>query len=161
MVKDRVPSTRGVIAIKNAEICVRPHLFKYDKEDVTESAADSVGVTTHDIVKTLVMEDSDGKQFIVLMHGDMQVSTRDLARIRGVKKVSPTPVKIAERMTGYKVGGISPFGTRRRLPVYIEESILRLPKIFINGGRRGLLVELSPEEISRLLEPTVVNVGRY
>ena len=159
--KDKVPTTRAVIAIRDAGVLVRPHFVKYDKEAVTTSAASGIGVTSHDVVKTLVMEDHEEIPFIVLMHGDMQVSTKDLARIMGVKRVSPATIKKAERLTGYTVGGISPFGTRRKLPVYIEESILQLPKFYINGGRRGFLVEMWPEEIVKILNPVKVNVSRH
>jgi len=159
-VKDKVPATRAVIAIREAGVLVRPHFVKYDKEAVTDSAASGIGVTSHDVVKTLVMEDHEENPFIILMHGDMQVSTKDLARIMGVKRVSPATIKKAERLTGYTVGGISPFGTRRKLPVYIEETILQLPRFFINGGRRGLLVEMLPSEIEDILNPIKVVVGR-
>ena len=158
--KDKVPTTRAVIAIREAGVLVRPYLVKYEKESVTDSAAASIGVTSHDVIKTLVMEDHEETPFIVLMHGDMEVSTKDLARILRVKRVSPATIKKAERLTGYRVGGISPFGTRRKLPVYIEESILELPQFYINGGRRGFLVELQPGEIVTILNPIKVNVGR-
>ena len=158
--RDKIPTTRAVIAIRKAGVSVRPHFVRYEKESVTDSAAAGIGVTSHDVVKTLVMEDHEKNAFIVLMQGDMEVSTKDLARLLGVKRVSPATIKKAERLTGYRVGGISPFGTRRKLPIYIEESILELPRFYINGGRRGFLVELLPEEIKTILSPIMVNVGR-
>lgn len=158
--RDKIPTTRAVIAIRKAGVSVRPHFVRYEKEAVTDSAAAGIGVTSHDVVKTLVMEDHEENSFIVLMHGDMQVSTKELARILGVKRVTPVTIKKAERLTGYMVGGISPFGTRRKLPVYIEESILQLPRFYINGGRRGFLVEMLPREIEEILKPIKVVVGR-
>ena len=156
----KVPSTRAVLALRKAGVEFTPHFYKYDKDAVTEAAAIELGISTHEVVKTLVMEDDSENPFIVLMHGDMQVSTRGLARLLGVKNVGPASVRSAERLTGYSVGGITPFGTRRELPVYVEESILSLPKLYINGGRRGFLVEISPGDLVKVLNPTAVNVGR-
>lgn len=160
MVREKVPSTRAVLALRKAGVEFTPHYYMYDKDAVTEAAAVEVGVSTHEVVKTLVMEDESGNPFIVLMHGDMQVSTKGLARLLGVKNVGPVSVRSAERLTGYMVGGITPFGTRRGLTVYVEESILSLPKIYINGGRRGFLVEIIPEVLVEVLNPIAVNVGR-
>jgi Cys-tRNA(Pro) deacylase len=112
------------------------------------------------VVKTLVMEDEEKKPLIVLMHGDRQVSTKELARQTGRKRVAPCKPEVAQRHTGYQVGGTSPFGMRKPLPVYIERSILALPAIYINGGRRGLLVRLQPQDLVRLLTPIAVDVAR-
>lgn len=160
MVREKVPSTRAVLALRKAGVDFTPHFYMYDKDAVTEAAAAEVGVSTHEVVKTLVMEDDGGNPFIVLMHGDMQVSTKGLARLLGVKNVSPASVRSAERLTGYMVGGITPFGTRRELTVYVEESILSLPKLYINGGRRGFLIEISPGDLVKVLDPIAVDVGR-
>jgi len=160
MVREKIPSTRAVLALKKAGVEFTPHFYMYNKDAVTEAAAAEVGVSTHEVVKTLVMEDDGGNPFIVLMHGNMQVSTKDLARLLGVKNVSPASVRSAERLTGYMVGGISPFGTRRGLSVYVEESILSLPRLYINGGRRGFLVEISPGDLLKVLDPIAVNIGR-
>lgn len=160
MMREKVPSTRAVLALRKAGIDFTPHFYMYDKDAVTEAAAAEVGVSTHEVVKTLVMEDDGGNPFIVLMHGDMQVSTKGLARLLGVKNVSPASVRSAERLTGYLVGGITPFGTRRELTVYVEESILSLPKLYINGGRRGFLIEISPGNLVKVLDPIAVDVGR-
>ena len=160
MVREKVPSTRAVLALRKAGVDFTPHFYMYDKDAVTEAAAAEVGVSTHEVVKTLVMEDDGGNPFIVLMHGDMQVSTKGLARLLGVKNVSPASVRSAERLTGYLVGGITPFGTRRELTVYVEESILSLPKLYINGGRRGFLIEISPGNLVKVLDPIAVDVGR-
>ena len=127
---------------------------------MTKAAARDMGVDEHIVVKTLIMETGDGEPLIVLMHGDRQVSTKALARQIGVKTVKPSSPKDAERLTGYQVGGISPFGTKRRLSVYVEETILDLPRLVINGGRRGFLLELSPQDIVTVLNPTPVNVAR-
>jgi Cys-tRNA(Pro) deacylase len=129
-------------------------------ERVTEGVAQELGVPEHTVIKTLVMEDDLGNHMIVLMHGDKQVSVKSLARILGVRSVRPAEVKTAQRLTGYLVGGISPFGVKRPLPVYVEESILRLPRLLINGGRRGFLVEIEPEVLISILEPVSVNVAR-
>ena len=160
MVREKVPSTRAVLALRKAGVDFTPHFYMYDKDAVTEAAAAEVGVSTHEVVKTLVMEDDGGNPFIVLMHGDMQVSTKGLARLLGVKNVSSVSVRSAERLTGYLVGGITPFGTRRELTVYVEESILSLPKLYINGGRRGFLIEISPGDLVKILDPIAVDVGR-
>ena len=110
----------------------------------------------HAVVKTLVMEDEQGKPLIVLMHGDRQVSTKELARQIGAKKIEPCKPDVAQRHSGYMVGGTSPFGTRKPLPIYLEKSILDLPLVYINGGRRGFLVGLKPQDIVRALAPALV-----
>ena len=118
-----------------------------------------MGVDEHKVVKTLVMEDENRDPFIVLMHGDKRVSTKRMAKAVTSKSVRSVSPKEAQRCTGYVVGGISPFGTRRRLPVYIEESILSLDTIYVNAGRRGFLVQMKPQELERTLDPTPVNVA--
>jgi len=123
-------------------------------------AARELGVDEHLTVKTLVMEDDGKSPFIVLMHGDREVSTKDLARILGVKTVQPCDAAAANRHTGYMVGGTSPFGTRKSLPVYVEETILGLPVIYINAGRKGLLVEMRPADLAKVLKLTPVSVAR-
>jgi len=159
MVKDRIPNTRAIMALKGKSVTFKPHLYKYQKDDVTKAAAREIGAPEHVVIKTVIMEDDAGNPFIVLMHGDRQVSTRALARALGAKSVGPVDTKAAQRLTGYLVGGISPFGTRRELPVYVEESILELPRLYINGGRRGLLIEMSPSDLVKVLRPTLVNVA--
>ncbi len=126
----------------------------------TEVAAKALGVDEHLTVKTLVMEDEKKSPLIILMHGDREVSTRELARALGVKSITPCSSETAFKHTGYMVGGISPFGTKKQLPVYVEETILSLPRIFINAGRRGLLCEMSPEDLVRVLNPIAVRVAR-
>jgi Cys-tRNA(Pro) deacylase len=135
------------------------HPYKYEDKGGTAVCARELHVDEHSVIKTLVMEDDARHPLIVLMHGDMEVSTKDLARHMGVKRVTPCAPETAQKHTGYLVGGISPFGTRRNIPVYMEETIVDIPRIYINGGRRGLLVGLDPHEVVRLLAPTLVLVG--
>jgi Cys-tRNA(Pro) deacylase len=125
----------------------------------TEVSARELGVEEHLVIKTLVMEDERHTPLIILMHGDRQVSTKELARVMGVKQVTPCTAETAQKHTGYLVGGTSPFGTRRKMPVYMEESIAELPEIIINGGKRGYLVQMKPAELMRVLNPTLVRVG--
>jgi Cys-tRNA(Pro) deacylase len=121
--------------------------------------ARELGVDEHIVIKTLVMQDDQGSPLVVLMHGDREVSTKQLARARGCKSVEPCPADVAQRHSGYLVGGTSPFGKRKTMPVYLERSALDTPKVFINGGARGFLVCLDPAEIVRVLKPTLVDVG--
>lgn len=128
------------------------HPYEYVEHGGTEHSALCLGLDEHLVVKTLVMQDQDAKPLIVLMHGDRKVSTKNLARQIGAKSVEPCKPEVANRHSGYLVGGTSPFGTKKRMPVYIEESILALPRIAINGGRRGFLVQLNPQVCVELLE---------
>lgn len=156
----RAPLTQAVAALREKDVKFDFHFYGYRKDAVTEAAARDIGVDEHVVVKTLVMETDGGEPLIVLMHGDRQVSTKTLARQIGVKTVKPSSPKDAERLTGYQVGGISPFGTKRKLPIYIEETILDLQRLVINGGRRGFLLDLSPQDLFNVLNPTPVNVAR-
>lgn len=133
------------------------HPYDYVEHGGTEESARQLGLDEHAVVKTLVMQDQDARPLIVLMHGDCKVSTKNLARQIGAKSVEPCKPEVANRHSGYLVGGTSPFGTRREMPVYIEETILALPRIAINGGRRGYLVQLAPEVCSRLLDARPVH----
>jgi Cys-tRNA(Pro) deacylase len=135
------------------------HPYRYEDRGGTRVSARELGVDEHVVIKTLVMQDERRQPLIVLMHGDREVSTRNLARQIGVKSVEPCDPATAERHTGYQVGGTSPFGTRKLLPVYVERTILDLPRIYINGGRRGSLVSLSPADLARVLSPTLVGVA--
>jgi len=136
------------------------HRYDYVEHGGTAVSSSSLGVPEHEVVKTLVMQDEGGEPLLVLMHGDRQVATKDLARQAAKKHIEPCRPEAAERHTGYQVGGTSPFGTRKPLPVYVERSILELSAIYINGGRRGLLVRLEPKELVRLLAPIAVDVAR-
>ncbi|MFN3731840.1 Cys-tRNA(Pro) deacylase [Comamonas testosteroni] len=133
------------------------HPYDYVEHGGTEESARQLGLDEHAVVKTLVMQDQDARPLIVLMHGDCKVSTKNLARQIGAKSVEPCKPEVANRHSGYLVGGTSPFGTRREMPVYIEETILALPRIAINGGRRGYLVQLAPEVCTRLLDARPVH----
>jgi Cys-tRNA(Pro) deacylase len=135
------------------------HEYDYVEHGGTEVSSRALGVAEHDVVKTLVMQDEAAKPLIVLMHGDRKVSTKNLARQAGVKRIEPCRPEAAQRHSGYQVGGTSPFGTRKPLRVYLERSVLELPRIYINGGRRGFLVGIPPAELVRTLQPTLVDVA--
>ncbi|HEY6823210.1 MAG TPA: Cys-tRNA(Pro) deacylase [Steroidobacteraceae bacterium] len=136
------------------------HEYDYVEHGGTSVSSESLGVPEHEVVKTLVMEDEEKKPLIVLMHGDRKVSTKDLARQAARKKIEPCRPEVAQRHTGYQVGGTSPFGLRKPMPVFIERSILAMPAIYINGGRRGFLVRITPADLVRLLSPRPVDVAR-
>jgi Cys-tRNA(Pro) deacylase len=135
------------------------HHYAYVEHGGTEVPAQALQVPEREVVKTLVMQDEAGKPLIVLMHGDRKVSTKQLARQAGRKSVEPCRPEAAQRHSGYRVGGTSPFGTRKPLPVYMERSIAALPSVYINGGRRGLLLRISPHDLVRILEPRLVDVA--
>ena len=145
--------------LKAQKVAFSEHTYEYVEHGGTEVPARALGVPEHSIVKTLVMEDEARKPLIVLMHGDRKVSTKNLARQSGRKSVEPCKPEVAQRHTGYQVGGTSPFGTKKPLPVYVERSILELPEIYINGGRRGLLVKLRSEALVSALKPQLVEVA--
>jgi len=145
--------------LKANRVAYTEHEYDYVEHGGTEVSAQSLGVSEHQVVKTLVMQDEDGKPLVVLMHGDRKVSTKNLARQAGAKRVEPCKPDVAQRHSGYQVGGTSPFGTRKRVPVYMERSILDLAQIYINGGRRGFLVRISPKDIMRTLQPQLVDVA--
>ena len=136
------------------------HHYDYVEHGGTSVSSESLNVPEHEVVKTLVMEDEDRKPLIVLMHGDLMVSTKELARQANRKRIEPCKPDVAQRHTGYQVGGTSPFGTRKALPIFVERSILELAAIYINGGRRGFLVRVSPKDLLRTLSPTPVDVAR-
>lgn len=136
------------------------HFYEYVEHGGTGVSSTALGVHEHEVVKTLVMETDKGEPLVVLMHGDRKVATKELARVVGAKRVFPCKPEDATRHSGYLVGGCSPFGTRKRMPVYLESSILELARIYINGGRRGYLLGMPPAEIVRTLAPVLVDVGR-
>jgi Cys-tRNA(Pro) deacylase len=135
------------------------HEYRHEEHGGTRTAAAQLGVDEHAIVKTLVMEDEARKPIIVLMHGDREVSTKQLARLIGRKSIQPCEPQVAQRHTGYLVGGTSPFGTHKPLPVFVERSVLALETIYVNGGRRGLLVQIAPAELTRVLGAVPVDVS--
>ncbi|MDP1536987.1 MAG: aminoacyl-tRNA deacylase [Burkholderiales bacterium] len=155
----RLPSTPAVLALRAAGVACTPHFYAYQERGGTAVSARELGVDEHAVIKTLVMQDDAARSCIVLMHGDREVSTKALARHLGVKRVEPCKPAVAERHTGYRVGGTSPFGTRRKMPVYLEQTVLDLPGIYINGGSRGFLVGISPQALVVLLQPELVAVA--
>src|SRR6185503_7483540 len=159
MTKEKTPVTTAVRQLRAAGIEFTDHLYEYEEKGGTAVSARELGVDEHNVVKTLVMEDERKNPLIVLMHGDRQVSTKELARVLGVKTISPCNPETATRHTGYMVGGTSPFGTRKSIPVCIERTILKLPRIYINGGRRGYLVGMNPADIAKALDTKLVNVA--
>ena len=159
MAKERFHTTRAIRVLQEEGVDFRLHPYKYVEKGGTEVAARELQIDEHLAVKTLVLEDEKGHPFLVLMHGDKQVSTKALARFLGVKTVRPCEPHVANRHTGYVVGGTSPFGTRRPLKVYVEASILDLPKVFINAGKEGLLAEMAPADVAGILNPTSVQVA--
>jgi len=145
--------------LKAHRVAFTEHEYEYVEHGGTEVSAQSLGVPEHQVVKTLVMEDEGGKPLVVLMHGDRKVSTKNLARQAGRKRIEPCRPDVAQRHSGYQVGGTSPFGTRKAMPIFMERSILELPYLYINGGRRGFLVGMKPEDLKRTLNPEVVEVA--
>jgi Cys-tRNA(Pro) deacylase len=159
MAHDKVPMTAAVRVLRQAGVAFSDHPYTYVEHGGTAEFAAQAGVEEHAVVKTLVMEDDAKRPLVVLMHGDRQVSTKELARVLGVKSVHPCAPEVAERHSGYQVGGTSPFGLRKPLPVYVEATVLDLPRIYINGGKRGFIVGIAPQDLVRVLQPTPVRVA--
>lgn len=152
----KTPATRF---LDERSVRYTEHVYDYVEHGGTAVSSQSLGVPEHEVVKTLVMEDEARAPLIVLMHGDRTVSTKELARQAGRKRIAPCKPEVAQRHTGYQVGGTSPFGLKKPLPIYLERSILALPHIYINGGRRGLLVRIEPRELERVLRAQPVDVA--
>ena len=152
-------STSAIHFLRRHDVTFTEHQYRYEERGGTRVSSRELGVDEHAVIKTLVMEDDQREPLIVLMHGDREVSTKQLARQAGRKSVHPCDPAVAQKHTGYLVGGTSPFGTRKSLPVYLERSVLDLDTVYINGGRRGLLVAVSPREVERVLQPVLVEVG--
>ena len=159
MIETKYPTTPAIRVLKDQDVAFTIHSYKYEEHGGTPVAARELGVPEHEVIKTLVFETEAREPLLVLMHGDKEVSTKTLARILGVKTVTPCTPETANKHTGYQVGGISPFGTRKRLKVHMQKSIADLPKIYINAGKRGLLAEISPAEVMRLLNPVLVDAA--
>ena len=153
------PVTPAVRLLRKKKVAFEPRLYDYVERGGTRHSAEALGVDEHAVVKTLVMETDAHKPLIVLMHGDREVSTKQLARALGVKSVHPCDFAQAQKHTGYLVGGTSPFGTRAHLPVYVERTIFELPVIYINGGKRGFLVEIEPRVLRDVLKVEEVEVA--
>ena len=154
-----LPETPATKFLKAHSATFEGHIYEYEEHGGTRVSSRELGLDEFVVIKTLVMENEIGNPLIVLMHGDRKVSTKELARQIGCKKVEPCKPEVANRHTGFLVGGTSPFGTKKNMPIYAEDSIFSLPKIYINGGRRGFLVSMLPTEIMRLLKPILVNVA--
>lgn len=153
------PITQAIRALRSAKVEFTPHLYDYVDHGGTAHSAASLGVDEHAVIKTIVLEDERRQPMICLQHGDREVSTRNLARTIGCKSIAPCAPDVANRHTGYLVGGTSPFGTRKAIPVYMQESVAQLPRIYINGGKRGFLVGIAPGDLVRVLKPTLVDAA--
>ena len=151
-----VSETPATQFLRRHGVVFTEHVYGYVEHGGTEESSRQLGVPEHEVVKTLVMQDERAQPLIVLMHGDKSVSTKNLARQIGTKSVEPCKPEVAQRHSGYLVGGTSPFGTKKAMPVYVEASVLQLPRICINGGRRGYLVGIDPSVLTRLLSATPV-----
>ena len=156
----KAPTTLAVRALKAAGATYTEHLYDYEERGGTAVSSRALGVEEHRVIKTLVFEDDQKRPLIVLMHGDQQVSAKELARTIGVRTVIPCRPEVAEKQTGYKVGGTSPFGLRKSMPIYAEESIADLDMIIINGGARGFLLEINSAVLQQVLNPTWVKVAQ-
>lgn len=159
MAKDKTPVTPATRLLKQAKVDFTTHLYNYEERGGTTVSARELGVDEHHVIKTLIMENEQRQPLIVLMHGDLEVSTKDLARTVGVKAITPCTPETALKHTGYQVGGTSPFATRKKIPVYMEATITALPLLYLNGGKRGFLVSIAPQVVIDLLKPTMVEVG--
>jgi len=155
--KEHISETPATALLRKHKVPFTEHPYEYEEHGGTTVSARELGVDEHHVVKTLVMQDEAAKPLIVLMHGDCKVSTKNLARNIGCKSVEPCKPEVAQRHSGYMVGGTSPFGTKKAMPVYVEESILGLETIYINGGRRGFLVGIQPQVLSEVLGAKPVN----
>ena len=149
MTKESHPITQGIRFLRRKQIAFTPHLYLYKPHGGTGNAAAQLGIPEHNIIKTLVMETDEGKTLLVLMHGDCEVSTKQLARCLHAKEVHPCRQEDAQRKTGYAIGGISPFGTRTTLDVCVQSTIFQLDRMLINAGKRGFLVEIAPEDLRK------------
>jgi Cys-tRNA(Pro) deacylase len=155
--KEHISETPATALLRKHKVPFDEHPYEYEEHGGTTVSARELGVDEHHVVKTLVMQDEAARPLIVLMHGDCKVSTKNLARNIGCKSVEPCKPEVAQRHTGFMVGGTSPFGTRKAMPVYVEESILGLETIYINGGRRGFLVSIRPQVLTDVLAARPVN----
>lgn len=153
------PVTMAVRALRQNKVEFTPHVYVYEPRGGTRVSSEQLGVDEHAVIKTLIFEDETKKPMCVLMHGDREVSAKNLARQIGCKSVSPCAPEVADRHSGYQVGGTSPFGLKRAMPIYCEKTVEALPRIYINGGARGFLVGLDPKELFRVLAPTAVEVA--
>lgn len=149
----------AIRTLRGAGVAFTPHLYTWEPKGGTRASSVALAVDEHEVIKTLIFEDEARHPLCILMHGDREVSAKNLARTIGTKTVAPCAPEVADRHSGYQVGGTSPFGLRRKMPIYLERSIAALPRMFINGGARGFLVELAPADAVRVLTPTLVDVA--
>lgn len=159
MAKEKTPVTPAIRVLRLAKVQFEDHLYKYEDKGGTAASSRQLAVDEHCVIKTLIMEDDEKKPLIILMHGNLQVSTKELARQIGCRQINPCKPDVAQKHSGYMVGGTSPFGTRTQMPIYLENSIVSLPQIYINGGKRGYLVSMTPKELILVLKPILVTVG--
>lgn len=153
------PTTPAIRFLRERKIDFAPHVFEYAEKGGTKHSAAILKVDEHAVIKTLVFETNERKPLIVLMHGDLQVSTKELARLLSVKSIAPAAPEKANKLSGYLIGGTSPFGLKTQMPVYVERTIFDLPRIYINGGKRGFLIEIAPQTLSGVLPIETVAVG--
>lgn len=153
------PVTMAIRALRGANVELEPFLYTWEAHGGTAASAEHLGVDEYAVIKTLIFEDEAGRPLCILMHGDREVSAKNLARQIGVKATAPCKPEVADRHSGYQVGGTSPFGLKRAMPIYMERSIAELPKLYINGGARGFLVAIAPSELVRVLKPVLVDVA--
>ena len=156
----KAPVTPAVRALRDAKIDFEPHLYPYEERGGTAASSAALGVAEHAVIKTLVMEDQDGAPLVVLMHGDREVAVGTLAKQLGKKRISPCNPDTAQKHSGYQVGGTSPFGLKRAMPIYAERTIQQLDRLWINGGKRGFLVSLTPADLVRAAAPTWVDAAQ-
>lgn len=156
---EKMPVTPAIRVLRQHKIDFSAHLYDYEEKGGTTVSARELGVDEHCVIKTLVMEDENKRLLVVLMHGDCEVSTKNLARLLNVKTIAPCAPETANKHSGYLVGGTSPFGTKKVMPVYMESSILELDAIYINGGKRGFLVEMKPADAVAILKPILVEIA--
>jgi len=149
----------AIRVLRTAGVAFVPHLYPYEPRGGTRASSEALGVPEHSVVKTLIFETERGDPLCILMHGDREVSGKQLARAIGTKSVAPCAPEVADRHSGYQVGGTSPFGLRRAMPIYMQSTIVDLPRIYINGGARGFLVEIDPRDAQRVLAPVLVDVA--
>jgi Cys-tRNA(Pro) deacylase len=149
----------AIRALRAAGVALVPHLYPYEPRGGTRASSEALGVAEHSVVKTLIFENERGEPLCILMHGDREVSVKQLARVIGTRSVAPCAPEVADRHSGYQVGGTSPFGLRRAMPIYMQSTILDLSRIYVNGGARGFLVEIDPRDAQRVLAPVLVDVA--
>ncbi len=159
MAKEKIPSTQAIRQLKSNKVEFKPYFYKYVEHGGTKESAKQLNLNEHRVVKTLVFEDNNKKPLIVLMNGDFEVSSKQLARVVGSKKVELANPQKAQKYTGYKVGGTSPFGLRTKMKIYAQKDIFEFDSIVINGGQRGFLVEIKTDDVKKVLNPEIVDVA--